>query len=43
MKKDAKICIIGHNGMLGHAIWNKLKNMGYMNLKTNTQISYLEG
>lgn len=32
MDKNAKICIIGHNGMLGHAIWNQLSASGFSNL-----------
>lgn len=27
-----KICVIGHKGMLGHAIWDELINWGYENL-----------
>ena len=32
MNKDSKICIIGHKGMLGHAIWAILEKQGYTNL-----------
>ncbi len=32
MKKDAKIYIAGHNGMVGSAIWRKLSANGYTNL-----------
>ena len=30
--KDSRICIIGHKGMLGHAIWSMLEQSGYFNL-----------
>ncbi|MGN1213999.1 MAG: GDP-L-fucose synthase family protein, partial [Bacteroidaceae bacterium] len=32
MKKDAKIYVAGHNGLVGSAIWNNLKQRGYTNL-----------
>lgn len=32
MDKNSKICIIGHKGMLGHAIWSTLESDGYTNL-----------
>ena len=32
MKKDAKIFIAGHNGMVGSAIWRTLSVKGYTNL-----------
>lgn len=32
MNQNAKICVIGHKGMLGHAIWNRLTTLGYENL-----------
>jgi GDP-L-fucose synthase len=32
LSKDAKIYVAGHNGLVGSAIWNNLKNRGYNNL-----------
>ena len=32
MKKDAKIYVAGHSGLVGSAIWNALKRKGYTNL-----------
>ena len=32
MEKNSRICIIGHKGMLGHAIWDLLEKKGYTNL-----------
>lgn len=32
MNFNDKICVIGHKGMLGHAIWNQLEAEGYHNL-----------
>lgn len=32
MDKNSKICVIGHKGMLGHAIWSTLQLEGYTNL-----------
>lgn len=32
MNKNSKICIIGHKGMLGHAIWGQLEQQGYLNI-----------
>lgn len=32
MDKDARICIIGDKGSLGHAIWGKLQSFGYTNM-----------
>ena len=32
MEKNSKICIAGHKGMLGHAIWALLEKKGYSNL-----------
>lgn len=32
MNKDAKIYVAGHNGLVGSAIWNNLKQRGYNNL-----------
>lgn len=36
MEKDAKIYIAGHRGMVGSAIYRKLKKEGYFNLLTKT-------
>ena len=36
MEKDAKIFVAGHRGMVGSAIYNKLKDSGYTNLVTRT-------
>ena len=40
MKKDAKIYIAGHRGMVGSAIWRALEKKGYTNLlgKTSTEL-----
>lgn len=32
MDQSAKICIVGHKGMLGHAIWQQLASQGYTRL-----------
>ena len=32
VKKDTKIYVAGHNGMVGSACWKKLKSRGYKNL-----------
>lgn len=32
MKKNEKIYIAGHNGLVGRAIWRKLENLGFDNL-----------
>ena len=32
MKKDAKIYIAGHKGLVGSAIWKNFQNKGYTNL-----------
>ena len=32
LDKSAKIFVAGHNGLVGSAIWNNLKNRGYNNL-----------
>lgn len=32
MNSESKICIVGHKGMLGHAIWSILEKEGYTNL-----------
>ena len=40
MNKSSKIYIAGHRGMVGSAIWNALKNKGYLNLigQTSAQL-----
>ena len=44
MKKDAKIYIAGHNGMVGSAILRKLQELGYTNLilKTHQELDLTE-
>lgn len=32
MDRDAKICIVGDKGTLGHAIWKELQSCGYTNI-----------
>ena len=36
VKKDAKIYIAGHRGMVGSAVWRALKKTGYTNLLGKT-------
>jgi GDP-L-fucose synthase len=36
MQKDSKIYIAGHNGMVGSAIYRKLKNEGFINIITRS-------
>ena len=36
MKKDSKIYIAGHRGLVGSAIWNNLTQKGYTNLVGRT-------
>ena len=40
MKKDTKIYISGHKGMVGSAVWRALENNGYTNLlgKTSAEL-----
>ena len=40
MKKDSKIYIAGHRGMVGSAVWRTLEKMGYTNLigKTSKEL-----
>lgn len=40
LKKDTKIYIAGHRGMVGSAVWRALKNKGYTNLigKTSKEL-----
>jgi len=44
MKKQSKIYIAGHRGLVGSAIWNKLTNAGFTNLigKTRTEVNLLD-
>ena len=37
MKRDSKIFVAGHRGMVGSAIFNNLKEKGYSNLLTATR------
>jgi GDP-L-fucose synthase len=32
LSKESKIYVAGHNGLVGSAIWNNLKQRGYTNL-----------
>ena len=32
LDKNSKIYVAGHNGLVGSAIWNNLKQRGYTNL-----------
>lgn len=36
MRKDSKIYVAGHRGLVGSAIWNNLQNKGYTNLVGRT-------
>ena len=40
MKKDTKIYIAGHRGMVGSAVWRALEKKGYTNLigKTSKEL-----
>jgi len=40
VKKDTKIYIAGHKGMVGSAVWRALEKNGYTNLlgKTSTEL-----
>ena len=42
--KNSKICIAGHNGLVGSAIWNNLKQRGYTNLvgKSHRELDLLD-
>ena len=44
MNKDAKIYIAGHRGLVGSAIWNVLKQKGYVNLigRTSKELDLLD-
>ncbi len=45
MKKDSKIYIAGHRGLVGSAIWNNLKQKGYTNLigRTSQEMDLMDG
>ena len=38
MKKDAKIFVAGHRGLVGSAILNNLKKKGYTNFVLRTHV-----
>ena len=44
LNKEAKIYIAGHNGLVGSAIWNNLKERGYTNLigKSHRELDLLD-
>ncbi|MGN1237848.1 MAG: NAD-dependent epimerase/dehydratase family protein, partial [Muribaculaceae bacterium] len=44
MKKDSKIYVAGHRGLVGSAIWNNLKKKGYTNLigRTHSELDLLD-
>ena len=44
LSKDAKIYVAGHNGLVGSAIWNNLKQRGYNNLvgKSHKELDLLD-
>lgn len=45
MKKDSKIYIAGHKGLVGSAIWKKLSEAGYSHLigKTSKELDLMDG
>jgi len=45
MKKDAKIYVAGHRGLVGSAIWKNLQERGYTNLvgRTHRELDLLDG
>ena len=45
MKKDSKIYIAGHRGLVGSAIWNNLQQKGYTNLigRTSKELDLMDG
>lgn len=45
MKKDSKIYVAGHRGLVGSAIWNNLIRKGYTNLigRTHSELDLLDG
>ncbi|MDF0718809.1 GDP-L-fucose synthase [Kaistella sp. PBT33-4] len=44
MKKDSKIYVAGHRGLVGSAIWNNLQNSGFTNLtgRTSKELDLLD-
>lgn len=44
MKKDSKIYVAGHRGLVGSAIWNNLKEKGYTNLigRTSKELDLMD-
>ena len=44
MKKDSKIYVAGHRGLVGSAIWNNLKQKGYTNLigRTSKELDLMD-
>lgn len=45
MEKDARIYVAGHHGLVGSAIWNNLKEKGYIHLvgRTHKELDLLDG
>lgn len=45
LEKDTKIFVAGHNGLVGSAIWNNLKQRGYTNLigRSHRELDLLDG
>lgn len=45
MKKDSKIYVAGHRGLVGSAIWNNLISKGYTNLvgRTHQELDLMDG
>ena len=45
MKKQSKIYVAGHRGLVGSAIWKKLKEKGYTHLigRTHSELDLLDG
>lgn len=45
MKKDSKIYIAGHRGLVGSAIWSNLEEKGYSNLigRTSKELDLMDG
>lgn len=44
MRKDSKIYVAGHKGLVGSAIWKNLRAKGYTNLigKTSKELDLLD-
>ena len=45
MKKDSKIYVAGHRGLVGSAIWNNLKSRGYTHLigRSSKELDLMDG